>query len=271
MKNNNPPKISVISGAYNCASVSHFRKSIESILKQSFSDFEFIICDDGSTDNTFEILAEYASRDKRIKLLQNEKNLGLQKTLNKCIKESAGEYISRHDLDDYSAPKRFEKQIEHLESHSEIAILGTASYLFDERGVWGEEHPPLTVNKKDFLFNNPYKHGSVMIRRKALIDAGAYCEERWAKRNEDYELFMRMSLTFRGENLSLPLYYFCEDKLAIKRRKYRYRINEAIVRAKGFRALGLMPRAIPYVIKPLVVGLIPSPILKKLQNYRKCK
>lgn len=271
MKNNRPPKISVISGAYNCASIPHFRKSIESILTQSFSNFEFIICDDGSTDNTFEILTDYAKRDRRVKLLQNEKNLGLQKTLNRCIKESQGEYISRHDLDDYSAPERFQKQIEHLAYHRETAILGTGSYLFDENGIWGEERPPSTVTKRDFLFNNPYKHGSVMMRRKALVDIGGYCESWWAKRNEDYELFMRMHLAFRGENLALPLYYFCEDKLAIKRRKYRYRINEAIVRAKGFRTLGLMPHAIPYVIKPLVVGLIPSRILKRLQSQRRCK
>ena len=263
------PRLSVISGAYNLAHTAQFKKSIESVLTQSFSDFEFIICDDGSTDRTFEILKEYAKKDSRIKLLKNEKNLTLAPTLNRCIKESEGEYIARHDLDDLSERERFEKQLCYLDSHPKTAILGTAAYLFDERGVFGREHPPKKVEKKDFLFNNPYKHGSVILRRTALARAGGYCEAKWATRNEDYELFMKIHGFADGANLEDALYGFCEDRLAKRRRKYRYRINEAIVRARGFRLLGLMPRALPYVIKPLIVGLIPSPLLSELQSKRR--
>lgn len=263
------PKLSVISGAYNANACPHFRKSIESVLGQSFSDFEFIICDDGSTDDTLDLLREYEKRDRRVKILANEKNLGLAAALNRCIEISKGKYVARHDLDDYSIRDRFERQINYLDTHKEIAILGTGVWLFDEGGVWDKEIMPRKVRSEDFLFNNPYKHGSVMFRAKELKRAGGYRVAKETMRNEDYDLFMRMQLFCKGENLSEPLYCFCEDKSARKRRKYRYRINEAIVRYKGFKILKLMPRAIPYVIKPLAVGLIPQFLLKKLQIKRR--
>lgn len=265
------PLLSIITGAYNVADCPHFDKSIRSVLEQSFRNFEFIICDDGSTDNTYDLLKEYALSDSRIKLMRNEKNLGLVKTLNKCLEIADGEFVARHDCDDYNAIDRFEKQLEFLNNNPDVCILGTAAYLFDENGVWGKDVMPATVGKKDFLFNNPYKHGSIMMRKSALQKAGSYRVAKETERNEDYDLFMRMHTFCKGANLEEPLYYFCEDDAARKRRKYRYRINEARVRAKGYKALGLMPRGIPYVIKPLIVGLIPSCILRKLQSNRRKK
>ena len=260
------PYLSIITGAYNVATCPYFDKSIKSILEQTFSDFEFIICDDGSSDETYSLLKQYADSDSRIRLIQNEKNLGLVATLNKCLALATGKYIARHDCDDYNAHDRFEKQIDYLEKNTDVCVLGSAAYLFDENGVWGKDVMPRKVENRDFLFNNPYKHGSVVFRREALLKAGGYRVAKETVRNEDYDLFMRMQTFCKGENLEEPLYYFCEDKLAQKRRKYRYRINEAKVRAKGFKALGLMPKAFPYVIKPLIVGLIPSFVLRKIQN-----
>ena len=263
------PKISVISGAYNAAVCPHFRESIESVLGQSFSDFEFIICDDGSTDGTLKLLLEYEMRDRRVKIIKNEKNLGLAAALNRCLELSSGEYIARHDLDDYSAKDRFKKQINYLESHREVGILGTAVWLFDDGGVWGKEIMPSKVKKEDFLFNTPYKHGSVIFRAPEHFRAGGYRATNKTLRNEDYDLFMRMHTFTVGENLTEPLYIFCEDEGAFMRRKYKYRLNEARVRLEGFQKLGLMPRGIPYVIKPLAVGLIPRFLLKKLQSNRR--
>lgn len=263
------PTLSVITGAYNAAGCPHFQKSIASILEQSFSDFEFIICDDGSTDDTYERLKQFASADPRIKLLKNEKNMGLAATLNKCLKIARGKYIARHDCDDYSVTDRFEKQIEYLESVPEVSILGTAAHLFDESGIWGLESFPRYVSNRDFLFTSPYKHGSVMFRREALLKANGYRVAKETRRTEDYDLFMRMQTFCKGENLPEPLYCFCEDATTRKRRKYRYRIDEARVRARGFRSLGLMPKAFPYVVKPLAVGLIPARLLSRLQERRR--
>lgn len=265
------PTLSVITGAYNAADCKYFARSVMSVLEQTFSDFEFIVCDDGSTDATYTKLREYADKDPRIKLIRNEKNLGLVETLNKCLAIAEGKYIARHDCDDYNDPTRFEKQITYLEEHPDIALLGTAVYLFDDSGVWDRETMPRRVENRDFLFNNPYKHGSVTFRREALERAGGYRVAKETVRNEDYDLFMRIQTFARGENLEEPLYYFCEDGAARKRRKYRYRINEARVRAKGFKALGLLPKGWLYVIKPLIVGLIPSFILTRLQKRRRKK
>lgn len=265
------PTISVIAGAYNLANCKTLDRSIKSVLEQTLSDFEFIICDDGSVDGTYDILKQYADKDDRIKLIKNEKNLGLVQTLNSCLASARGKYVARHDLDDYNDVSRFEKQLAYLEQHPEISVLGTAAALFDESGVWDKEIMPLKVENRDFLFNNPYKHGSIMMRRDAVERAERYRLAPETVRNEDYDLFMRMQTFSGGANLPEALYYFCEDDAARERRKYRYRINEAKVRARGFKALGMMPWAFPYVIKPLIVGLIPSFALTRLQKRRRKK
>ncbi len=265
------PRVSVISGAYNLAKSPGLDESVNSILSQSFRDFEFIICDDKSSDETLALLSAHAMREPRIKIISNEENLGHAAALNRCIEEATGEYIARHDLDDVSAPERLKKQIEYLDSHPEISVLGCAAYLFDESGVFAKEEYPAEVKNEDFLFTSPYKHGSVVFRKEALLNIGGYRVAKETRRAEDYDLFMRMQSFSRGANLKEALYYFREDKNTLKRRKYKYRIDEAKVRFSGFKSLGLLPRGIAYVIKPLAVGLIPPPWLKKLKRRRNGK
>lgn len=261
----------MISGAYNLAACPSLGVSVSSILSQSLADFEFIICDDASRDGTFEILSEFARRDSRIKLIRNEENLGLAASLNRCLEISVGEYIARHDLDDVSDEKRLEAQVKFLDSNADISLVGTAAYLFDERGVFGMESFPERVLRRDFLFSSPYKHGSVVFRRCALIKAGGYRVAKETRRAEDYDLFMTMQGFCRGANLPDALYYFREDKNALSRRKYKYRIDEVKVRWRGFSRLGLLPRGFFYVIKPLIVGLIPTGLLAKLRRKRRNK
>lgn len=257
---------SIIAGAFNIEKYFSLKKSFESILKQTYTNFEFIICDDGSTDGTWEILCEYAKKDQRIKLLRNEKNKGLAFSLNRCLKEAQGVFVARHDLDDYCDERRLEKQIDYLKNNPSISILGCQTFLFDENGVWGKDKFPLQVTNKDFLFTSPYKHGSVVFRKSVLLQAGGYTVSKETYRTEDYDLFMRMQMFCKGSNLDEFLYYFCEDQQARQRRKYKYRIDEMKVRFRGFKKLGLMPKGFFYALKPLVVGLIPSKILFKLQK-----
>ncbi len=260
------PRVSVISGAYNAAGCYSFEKSIESILNQTYTDFEFIICNDGSTDETASRLKEYAERDPRVRIIENSENLGLAASLNRCIEAAEGEFIARHDCDDLAAPDRLEKQVKYLDEHPDISIVGTFAYLFDENGVWGESRFPVDIEKKSFLFCSPHQHGSVVFRREALRRAGGYRVSKETRRTEDYDLFMTMHTFAKSANIPEFLYYFCEDKKTLRRRKYRYRIDEAKVRYKGFKKLGLLPKGIPYVIKPLIVGLIPSRLLIRLKN-----
>ena len=117
------PKVSVLMPAYN--SEAFVAEAIESILNQTYTDFEFIIINDGSTDKTAEIIDEYAKNDSRIKFINNHKNQGLIAVLNQGLDLCTGEYVARMDSDDISMPQRFEKQVQYMDEHQEVGILGT--------------------------------------------------------------------------------------------------------------------------------------------------
>lgn len=259
-------RISVICAAHNMEGVFSFRKSIESIIAQTCADIEIIICDDGSTDGTLALLNSYASRDRRIRIISNSRNMGLAASLNRCATYASCEYLARHDLDDISHPNRLERQIAFMEKNESISLLGTGVYLFDGGGVYAKRAFPSRVKNEDFLFSSPYMHGSVMMRKSAFCSVGGYRVSSITRRTEDYDLFMRMQSIGKGANLDEKLYYYLEDEQTRRRRKYRYRIDEAIVRAQGFRRLGLLPQGIPYIIKPLIVGLLPRGMLEYMKK-----
>ena len=261
------PSISVIMGVYNVATLPVFLSSIHSILHQTFPDFEFIICDDGSTDTTPDILRRIARSDRRIRLITNDVNLGLAASLNRCIGISRGHFIARQDADDISDLERFEKQIAFLEMNKSIGFLGTNVRLFDASGIWGERILEKCPTKYDFLFTAPFVHGSIMFRKETLEKVRGYRVAKETRRTEDYDLEMRLyAQGVAGENLQEFLYDYCEDKETGKRRKYKYRIDEMKVRWKGFKKLSLFPMAIPYVIKPIIVGFIPRRFLVTLKR-----
>lgn len=260
-------EVSIIMGAYNIGRLPVFDRVMQSVLSQEMSDFEFIICDDGSTDDTWEKLLLWHSRDNRIRLIRNEQNMGLAATLNHCIEKSVATLIARQDADDISLQDRLIKQVAFLNQNPDIDFVGTQTVLYNEQGAWGYRQFPLYPQKEDFLFTVPFIHGSLVFRRQALILANNYCVSKQTRRTEDYDLLMRMySLGLRGANLKEALYWFLENQEAQKRRKYCYRIDEAKVRLNGFSALGLMPRALPFVFKPLIVGLIPPKVLDLLKK-----
>ena len=259
------PKVSVIMSAYNCNNV--IGKSIESILEQAFNDFEFIICDDGSTDGTYDIILKYADNDPRIRIIKNKINVGLAQSLNKCIEYTSGEYIARQDADDYSHPERLMKQVAALDKNTQFDFVSSNVYLFEENQIWGVRRLKEFPLKKDFLWGNPFVHPATIFRKSAIMETSYYRVAKETKRVEDFDLFARMySKGLRGYNLQEPLFYYCEDKSSYKKRKYTFRINEAIIRYKAFKALKLFPIGIIYVIKPLVVGIIPSMIMIKLHR-----
>lgn len=261
------PKISVITGAYNIENQLVFGAAMDSILNQTLSDFEFIICDDGSNDGTYERLIWLSVRDSRVKVLKSPRNEGLASALNRCLAVASGSFIARQDTDDLSSTDRFEKQVAFLNEHAEISFVGSNTELYDEKGVYGNRNFPTYPSAKDFLFSLPFLHGTIMFRRDALKNAGGYRAVKETLRTEDYDLLMRMyAMGMRGANINEPLYRFLEDNAAQNRRKYSYRIDEAKVRWKGFSSLGLLPGGFPYVIKPLIVGLIPLKVLRWLKR-----
>lgn len=259
-------KVSVIMGVYNIENLANFDLTIESILKQSHQNLEFIICDDGSTDNTYKIISDYAELDNRIVLIKNSENKGLAYTLNHCAAVATSNFLARQDADDRSEPTRLERQLEFLMRHPFVDFVGSNVILYDEEKAWAERILPEIPCKNDFLWVVPFVHGSVMMKKENLLQAGGYRVEQVTRRAEDYDLFMRMySMGMQGANIQDNLYFYREDKENLNKRKYCYRLDEVKIRYRGFRLLGLFPAGYIYCLKPLIVGLIPPRLLQQLK------
>lgn len=262
------PLVSVIMGVYN-AKESLLEKAINSILMQTYENFEFIICDDASTNGTYEWLEKYAKKDKRIRLLHNSENMRLASTLNICIKAAKGTLLARQDDDDISDPTRLEKQVRFLMTHPEIDFVGSNCSLFNTHdGVFGQRKMVEFPQDTDFLFNSPFIHGSLMFRSTCLNEEMCYSKSRWTNRTEDYELFMRMySAGKRAANIQENLYCYHYGR---KQRhiSMRYRVDETVLRYHGFREMGLLPKGLPYVVKPIILGCLPDKLVTTMRDKK---
>lgn len=257
-------KISVLMGTYN-EKRALAAAAIDSILKQTYQEFEFLICDDGSEKEFYRWLYNYCKKDERIKLLRNKKNRGLAVALNRCLYSAVGSYIARMDADDVSAEKRLEKQIAFLHQHKEYALVGCNAQLIDRNGVWGERRLQKIPDRRAFLHTSPFIHPSIMMRREVLEKIHGYSESIMALRVEDYEMFMRLyAAGYQGYNIQENLFLYREDRGSFGKRKYRYRLNECMIRYQGFRSLKIRKGNFRYIVKPLLAGLIPAGILRKM-------
>ncbi|MDA7558587.1 glycosyltransferase [Flavobacteriaceae bacterium] len=195
------PKITVLMSVYNGAKF--LDEAIDSILSQTFTDFEFIIIDDASSDTSLQVINSY--KDARIIVLQNTKNLGLTKSLNIGIAEAKGKYIARMDADDISMPKRLEKQFDFMEEHPEFAFCGSKAISINEEGQ-EVKYLPDTVCDKDIIlayifFKNMFTHSTLFIEKKVLTDVGGYDEE--FTRSQDYRLYLKLfTNNYFGTNLN---------------------------------------------------------------------
>lgn len=261
-------KISVIMGIYNCETT--LEAAIVSILEQTVADWELILCDDGSTDRTYDIARRYQEAyPEKIILLKNQTNQGLNYTLNKCLKNSKGEYIARMDGDDLCVPNRFEKELEILERESDISIVSTDMEFFDETGRWGRISHPQYPTKRDFVHGSPFCHAPCMVRREAYMKVGGYSEKSWTLRVEDYHLWVRMyAAGYKGKNIHLPLYQMRDDRNAYARRKFKFRLNEAVVKLYLVKALQLPLWMIVYALRPILVGMLPIKLYDMLHKKR---
>ena len=211
------PKVSVILPVYNAQS--YLRESIDSILAQSFEDFELIIVNDGSTDDSLEIVSSYT--DKRITLI-NQENAGLPVSLNRAIRVAKGQYLARQDADDVSLPSRLEEQVAYLDAHPQCALLGTWADILVENTPTDRRlhHPHLNGDIQiKLLFFNCFVHSSVMIRKIALEKSGLYPEDPEKFPPEDYDLWLRIAKYFEVANLPKPLLQYRELPSSISRSK----------------------------------------------------
>ena len=255
-------------GIYNCAET--LPEAIESILNQTFTNWELIMCDDGSTDDTYSVAEKYTSAYRnKIVLLKNEKNMGLNYTLNKCLTIAKGEYIARMDGDDHCSTNRFEVELDVFKREPEIAIVSTDMQYFDETGVWGNISHPTYPTKRDFLSGTPFCHAPCLVKKEVYLAVGGYSNEKKLLRVEDYHLWVKMyQAGYKGKNIHMPLYQMRDDRNAYGRRKFKYRINEAYVKAVAVKKLKLPVTGYIYALRPILVGLLPQAIYDKLHKRK---
>ncbi len=198
------PQLSIILPVYNAGR--HLSHAVQSILDQSYTDFELLAIDDGSTDESWETLKEY--RDPRMHLYAQE-NQGLFATLNRGIQVSRGQFIARMDQDDYSEPDRLKKQVDFLVQHPEVGVLGTTAYIMNEAGETTAINPSLlhdTELKLQLLYQTPFTHGSVMINRDHLVQLTPPFYRGSAGNAEDYDFWSRLAPLTTFATLAEPLY-----------------------------------------------------------------
>lgn len=219
------PRISVLMPAYN--SEKYIGEAIESILNQTYADFEFIIINDGSTDNTAKIIKEYAQRDNRIRFINHSKNKGLIGVLNEGLDLCCGEYIARMDSDDISLPTRFEKQIEYMDAHPECGVLGTWFQIFGNKNEsiqWSQD-----IKILNFIKENQIGHPTVMLR-KSVIDKFNFRYDFNYKHAEDFELWSRMVLVTEIHNLQETLlnYRWADENISVLHNQEQWSMTQKI-------------------------------------------
>lgn len=226
------PAITVLMSAYNAEK--YINESIESILNQTFNDFEFIIINDGSTDNTEKIIKSY--NDNRIKYISQE-NIGISKSLNKGLKIATGKYIAKLDSDDVSYPERLEEQFKFMENNPTYVVCGSYADVIDESGNYIYVYNNIPSDdkeiKKTMNYKNCFIHSSTFYRREIALSIGGYYEP-IRQYFEDYMFFYQILKKGKGYNIKKPLikYRIVPNSITsrYKNKKYKQLINSVVKR-----------------------------------------
>lgn len=258
------PVVSVVMSAYNTAR--YLRESLDSIVNQTFTNFEFIIIDDGSTDDTLSILREYEARDPRFRIISRP-NTGLTKALNEALSHARGEFIARMDGDDVALPERFEKQIAYLRDHPDCVLLGSRVELIDPfslRIALGD-YMKLTHEEIDAMLlqgkGGSVVHPACIMRRDAVEKVGRYKEE--YNNSEDLDLFLRLAEVGKVANLPDVLLKYRRHLESVSHQKYenQWKLKTQIVRDAYVRRGQTMPDN--WTFTPWK----PKPILDQLKEW----
>lgn len=243
-------------------------EAVLSILNQYETNFEFIICDDGSNDNTLSILKNWQDIDCRIKIISNLENKGLAYSLNECIKIAEGSYIARMDADDYSYPNRLAKQKQFLDDNLDFSFCSSNIDVFDGQNVTLKNRKSIErPEKKDLLRQSCFVHPATMFRTDFLKSIGGYRVSKETTRAEDYDLFMRAySLGYFGANINEPLLRYKMNLDDIKnKRRFKHRLEEIVVRYKGYKLMKIPKYRYYYLLRPIIAGLVPAKIMYRRQ------
>lgn len=231
MKKDKKPAVSIILPVYN--GEKYLRETIDSALAQDFTDYEFLIINDGSKDGSQEIIEEYAKKDPRIVPIK-QKNKGLVKTLNKGISLARGKYIARLDADDVWFYGKLSRQVEELESDEGLVLIGGSFEVVDEEGAFVRTFyaPVGDAHIKDaLLLYNPFGHAGVVYRKDAVEKAGLYSGD--VGPTEDYDMWIKLSRVGRLKNLSTPVFRYRENTEGISQNNHEYQLSETRKHADG--------------------------------------
>jgi glycosyltransferase involved in cell wall biosynthesis len=263
------PKVSVVMSVHN--EERYVSKAIQSILEQTFDDFEFIIIDDGSTDGTTEILSNYQQKDTRIRVLRHQSKKGLAQSLNEGIRIARGRYIARMDADDISLPTRLEKQVAFLDMHPEVGLVGTLCYEVDENDVivrkWSLPSSTSDV-RKALLDLNPLVHTSVMVRKEVFDEIGYYNET--LQYSQDYELWLRIARQYEIANLPEPLVMLRVDLEKAMRKDAKARKHSLYVRFMHLRQSNAPAHYYLHLLRPFLLVVLPSWFTIWLKKLKRC-
>ena len=262
-------KVSVIMGIYNCQDT--LSEAIESILNQTYDNIELVMCDDGSTDETYPIAESFLYKHPdKIKLIKHTSNQFLSSTLNDCLKIADGYYIARMDADDISVPDRIEKQVAFLVNNPDYQLVSTAMQMFNENGYANtlsrEPFPDKYSLKRATCFN----HATILTYKWVYDELGGYTVSDRTQRGQDYDLWFRFfDKGYKGANIGEPLYLCREDMSAFKRRTFKSRVNNFKTMIFGYKLLQY-PWYWYYIpVKELLKGFVPSNLAYKLRQSQK--
>lgn len=222
------PFVTVLMAVYN--GQKYLKQAVDSVLGQTFEDFEFIIINDGSTDDTQAVIESYT--DSRLVVVQNETNLGLARSLNNGLRLARGKYIARMDCDDISRPERLDKQVSFLEKKPDVAVCGSHVHAFNSKSsdVWKYPILPEMV-KSCLIFNSSLAHPAVVIRKSAFYDSNLQYDVNF-KQAQDYELWARASKFLKLANIDEVLleYRLHEGQVGQKYKKNQHETANSVRR-----------------------------------------
>lgn len=264
---NDYPLVSVLMAVYNCEET--VEEAVKCIQNQTYTNWEMIIVDDCSTDNTLKVVKQLSIEDSRIKVFRNTVNKTLAPSLNICASQASGKFFARMDGDDVCDPTRFEKEMNVLLNHPEYAVVSCSLKFFDEYGEYGKvlynEYP----QKEDFAKTSPICHAGCIIRREVFEQLGGYDESPDVERIEDYDLWIRLyDAGYRAYNLQEYLYSMRDDRNARKRKKFKFRVTEYRLRKKACKLFGLPLKYKIHQFTPLILGVMPSFVYTYLHKKR---
>lgn len=266
------PKVSIIMGIYNCSKT--LDRCITSILNQTYSNWELIMCDDCSKDNTLQLAKKYSDKYNNIRVIKNDKNSGLAFSLNQCLAVSTGKYIARMDADDISLPKRIEMQVKFLEENKQYQVVGSSLILFDENGDKGLRTIFERPTKYNTVKGPPYAHPTIMMRKEAYDALDGYTVLPRTRRGQDLDLWYRFyAKGFEGYNIQEPLLKYHESIEDYKKRSLKSAIGIMKTMYLGYKNLGFPVKTYIYIFKPIVASIIPNKLMylyhKRLTNKDK--